>query len=82
MYNQSVDVWAAGVLAYELLVGFPPFSGSCPSDAMSNIMAGAVVFPKRVTPGARQFVEAALQSHPGDRPTVAEMAANPWISRT
>lgn len=79
MYDQSVDVWAVGVLAYELLVGFPPFSGDCPGDAMNNIFAGNVVFPKRITPAARLFVEAALQPHPGDRPTVAEMAADPWI---
>ena len=25
-YSKSVDAWAVGVLTYELLVGFPPFS--------------------------------------------------------
>jgi serine/threonine protein kinase len=24
-YNKAVDWWAIGVLAYELIVGFPPF---------------------------------------------------------
>jgi serine/threonine protein kinase len=24
-YTTAVDIWATGVLAYELLVGFPPF---------------------------------------------------------
>lgn len=26
-YNNSVDAWAVGVFAYELIVGFPPFAG-------------------------------------------------------
>lgn len=26
-YNNSVDAWAVGVFAYELVVGFPPFAG-------------------------------------------------------
>lgn len=26
-YTNSVDAWAVGVFAYELVVGFPPFAG-------------------------------------------------------
>ena len=29
-YTSSVDAWALGVFAYELIVGFPPFASSCP----------------------------------------------------
>jgi serine/threonine protein kinase len=79
-YNTSVDVWAVGVLAYELLVGFPPFSSSSPSNAMHKIMAANVVFPRHITPAAQQFVGDALRSHPGERPTIAEMCASAWLN--
>lgn len=79
-YNTSVDVWAVGVLAYELLVGFPPFASNCPGDAMHKILACDVVFPKRITAAARGFVQDALRNHPGDRPTITQMSANPWIN--
>jgi hypothetical protein len=79
-YNTSVDVWAVGVLAYELLVGFPPFSSSTPGNAMHKIMAATVVFPRHITPAAQDFVSEALRSHPGERPTIAEMSASAWLN--
>lgn len=79
-YDASVDVWAVGVLAYELLVGLPPFASNSAGDAVDKIMAGQVLFPKSITPTARSFVEEALQVHPGDRPTVAQMAASAWLT--
>ncbi|KAF6259284.1 kinase-like domain-containing protein [Scenedesmus sp. NREL 46B-D3] len=79
-YNTSVDVWAVGVLAYELLVGFPPFSSSSPGNAMHKIMAANVVFPRHISAPARHFVAEALRSHPGERPTIAEMRASAWLN--
>jgi serine/threonine protein kinase len=79
-YNTSVDVWAVGVLAYELLVGFPPFSSSTPGNAMHKIMAASVVFPRHITAAAQLFVSEALRSHPGERPTIAEMSASAWLN--
>lgn len=75
----TMDSWATGVLVYELLVGFPPFASDDVRDCMNKIMSCAVVYPKRMSSGARAFVEAALSAHPGDRPTAMEMLGDPWI---
>jgi serine/threonine protein kinase len=75
----TMDSWATGVLVYELLVGFPPFASDDARDCMNKIMSCCVVFPKRMSAGARAFVEAALSAHPGDRPTAVEMLGDPWI---
>ncbi len=82
-YTNSVDAWAVGVFAYELVVGFPPFASNCATDSMERIMSGpsAVVFPRRMSEAARGFIGDALQMHPGDRPTVREMLLQPWVAQ-
>ena len=37
-YGAGVDAWAAGVLAYELAIGHPPFERETRSDTVEQIM--------------------------------------------
>lgn len=39
--DEKVDVWALGVLCYELMVGKAPFAGKTTATTIRNIMAGA-----------------------------------------
>ncbi|EFJ48347.1 hypothetical protein VOLCADRAFT_81108 [Volvox carteri f. nagariensis] len=78
-YTSAVDVWAAGVLSYELLVGFTPMS------AVSQFMATAAStrtlhFPASLSPASRDFILATLCDDPGDRPTAQELLRHPWIN--
>jgi len=78
-YNNSVDAWAVGVFAYELVVGFPPFAGETQLDSVDKIMHSTPEFPEKMTELAKSFICQALKKHPGDRPTVMEMIHHPWI---
>jgi len=56
----QVDVWAVGILAYELLVGHPPFEQDSRMETYESIMNADPEFPAWVSPNAREFVLAAL----------------------
>lgn len=78
-YNNSVDAWAVGVFAFELIVGVPPFAGESQLASVDKIIHATPEFPEKISELAKAFITAALKKHPGDRPTVMEMLHHPWI---
>ncbi|KXZ55778.1 hypothetical protein GPECTOR_2g1328 [Gonium pectorale] len=92
-YSTAVDVWATGVLTYELLVGFPPFvadtqqhqqhaSGAAPSPFLSaHATRASLSFPASMSAGARDFISLALAERPEERPTAVELLQHPWMRR-
>ena len=59
-YTHAVDVWAAGVLAYELLVGRPPFERESREETQHYIATREPLFPAWLSEGARDFIRSAL----------------------
>jgi len=80
-YNMVVDSWAVGCLAYELLVGYPPFTANTQQQVVQNINNMQVSFPKRVSEEAIDFIKGALERVPADRATTMELIKHPWIQQ-
>lgn len=78
-YSLTVDTWAMGVLAYELLVGFPPFNDKQRSAIEDKIRTSAPRFPTSMSDVAKNFILKALQKDALERPTIMELLAHPWI---
>lgn len=55
------DVYAAGVMLYELLCGEPPFTGSTPLGVLTAHLTGDLVSP-RERPGGKERVTPALEA--------------------
>lgn len=80
-YTCKVDVWAVGAIAYELLVGRPPFEVADPTKTAMLIVWGDLRVPEgMISPGAEAFVRAALTKDPKKRPRVEELLQGPWIT--
>ena len=76
------DMWAAGVVLYILLCGFPPFSRPLP-QLFDDIKAGRYDFPSpewdRVSEDAKALVRGMLVVDPEKRLTAAQVAESRWV---
>ncbi len=47
-YNHKADVWSLGILFYELITGFTPFTGRDREDLKRNLEKGTYKLPKKL----------------------------------
>ncbi|KAL4857133.1 Aurora kinase A [Chlorella vulgaris] len=80
-YGEAVDVWAVGILAYELLVGKPPFERETREETYACIQRREPHMPANVSQAARDFILAALAKNPRKRPSMADLLRHPWIGQ-
>ncbi|XP_059930994.1 serine/threonine-protein kinase DCLK1b [Gadus macrocephalus] len=84
-YGLEVDVWAAGVVAYILLCGFPPFQGSGDNQEVlfEQIQSGHLEFPSPswdgVSDAAMDLVGGMLERGRGQRFTPMQVLEHHWV---
>lgn len=78
-YGAKVDAWACGVLAYELLVGCPPFGMSTREGSVKAILYQTPKVPQWVPAAAADFILGALTKKASRRPAVTQLLAHSWI---
>mmetsp|Transcript_47483 Transcript_47483/g.113962 ORF Transcript_47483/g.113962 Transcript_47483/m.113962 type:complete len:546 (-) Transcript_47483:199-1836(-) len=83
-YTSQCDLWSLGVVAFILLVGYMPFSGS-EEKQTKDIQEGQFKMkPDRwalVSPEAREFVTSLLQVNPEKRLTAQTALEHVWIEK-
>ncbi|GBF96843.1 aurora protein [Raphidocelis subcapitata] len=79
-YGPTVDSWAVGVLAYELLVGCPPFHDRSRDRTEARIKGTTPAFPSTMSEDARGFITSALTKSAIERPTVSQLLQHPWVN--
>jgi len=81
-YTKQCDLWSLGVIAFILLAGYMPFSGS-EQVQKAKISAGEYTLKKErwstVSEEALGFVQALLQVNPDKRLTAEQALEHPWI---
>ncbi|XP_075055099.1 serine/threonine-protein kinase DCLK1 isoform X2 [Mixophyes fleayi] len=85
-YGLKVDIWAAGVITYILLCGFPPFRGSGDDQEVlfDQILMGQVDFPSpywdNVSDSAKGLITMMLQVDVDQRFSALQVLEHPWVN--
>uniref|UniRef100_A0A3Q4FY62 non-specific serine/threonine protein kinase n=1 Tax=Neolamprologus brichardi TaxID=32507 RepID=A0A3Q4FY62_NEOBR len=85
-YGLKVDIWAAGVITYILLCGFPPFRGSGEDQEalFEQILRGQLEFPAphwdNVSDSAKALITGMLQVAEDKRYTAVQVLDHLWVN--
>lgn len=80
-HSHQVDLWTVGVLAYELLIGRPPFEHTSKMVTRKRIAEVDFTFPEGVPADARDLITRLLKKRPQDRISLEDLMKHPWIVR-
>ena len=69
-YDHTVDIWSLGILAYEFVVGKPPFETGNQRATHDRIRALDFTFPESVSLPFSDFVSKCLKSEGSERATL------------
>ena len=82
----AIDMWAAGVILYIMLTGFPPYDEAAKADQRFNLIINGKLMKQlrswgiNLTEEAGDLMQRMLWLHPKDRLSLAEVLAHPWVA--
>lgn len=81
-YDKKVDIWAIGVLFYEMLTGENPFNSIDNNKIYTNIQTLQIKWIKLLSPLAEDLLKKILCINPNDRLSLDEILSHPWFIET
>lgn len=78
-YSFTVDVWAVGVLAYEITTGELPFDGNGEKDILNKIKSQQLQPTHKMSRECWNFIKSILNPPCDKRPTIEDVLNHPWL---
>jgi aurora kinase len=66
-YDKSVDIWAVGILIYELCTGSPPFESDSTEETYKRIMKRGLKLPTYLSIDCKDLINKMIQLEPSNR---------------
>ena len=79
-YDESVDIWALGVILYEMLSKENPFRITC-QEQLGRILDSPVSFGAGIGGAARELIEGCLAKRAHQRPNIRELMLHEFVLR-
>lgn len=84
----AIDLWAAGVILYIMITGFPPYDQASPTDQrFLQIVSGSLLqqleaWEVSISPEAGDLIQKMLQLNPRNRLTLSQVMLHPWVTNS
>jgi serine/threonine protein kinase len=81
----AVDLWAAGVILYIMLTGFPPYDQATVADQRFELIVQGRLMEQLqnwdilLSPEAGDLMQSMLLLEPRDRLTLSQVMSHPWV---
>jgi len=79
-HGHLIDIWAAGILLYVLLVGYFPFREANEKELFKKIARGQYELPSHLSEDAKVLIRKMLRINPLSRPSAEEILQDKWIT--
>lgn len=80
-HDSSVDIWSIGVLMFELIAGYAPFSGTNQEELFNNIKKLKINWPNDFPFFAKNLINRILKINPKDRISIDEILNHTWFEK-
>ena len=82
-YNSKVDLWSLGIIIYEMLYGYVPFTGSNVIDLMKNIEKNNLEFDSNfnISNNCKLLISSLLKIDPKERIEWNNFFSNDWFNQ-
>ena len=79
-HDNRIDLWSLGILAYEFLVGSPPFETDDQAATCRRIARVDLAIPSDVSPQAADLIQRLLVYTPDQRMPLDQVLRHPWLA--
>jgi len=79
-YGTFMDLWAMGVILYQLVDGLTPFAARDLPGIRTKILSMDYTIPKKFSPELKDFIEKIIIEEPSERMSIADMRKHCWLA--
>ncbi|CAG9315021.1 unnamed protein product [Blepharisma stoltei] len=80
-HSYQIDLWAIGVLLYEMLHGCAPFRAIVDKEKCKQILEPRIEFGHHISEEAKDLIEKLIVTDPKERLPLNEVLRHPWVKK-